>query len=367
MLDLKTCLEYVKEGWLTMHRSVDGSLVGFKYSLSTTFEKHWDDVTMQCRGIVFDNNTGKIVAHPFDKFFNYQEVFCQQGLAEIGKILMTTQNFKPKMTSKFRVMEKVDGSLGIVFYHDGRWIVKTGGSFISSQAFWAQHWLNENVDLSKMDKSCTYCFEIVYNADPHVVKYDYEGLVLLGVFDKDHNEYTLEQMRSEAEKLGLRFTQIYEFNSFEECAEFAKNLSGNYEGFVVTFDNGFKVKLKGDEYLELFHQLSCITVKEIRDHFNPEQGEIDHEYYASIPEELTDLRDYAQKINARMHEIYRQTVVAACEAGLTSIESRWQYAYLTKNYNGIVCGAAMSMLKNKSFKEINEILWKKVKEEFKVK
>ena len=79
MLDFRTCCEYVKEGWLTMHRHPNGVLCGFKYSLSTVYEGHWDEVTLQCRGIVFNSTTGEIVAHPFDKFFNYQEIYCQDG------------------------------------------------------------------------------------------------------------------------------------------------------------------------------------------------------------------------------------------------------------------------------------------------
>ena len=43
MLDFRTCCEYVKEGWLTMHRHPNGILCGFKYSLSTVYEGHWDE------------------------------------------------------------------------------------------------------------------------------------------------------------------------------------------------------------------------------------------------------------------------------------------------------------------------------------
>ena len=67
-------------------------------------------------------------------------------------------------------------------------------------------------------------------------------------------------------------------------------MDGNNEGFVITFQNGFKVKAKSAEYLELFHRMSCITYKEIRDHFNEEKGVIDPDYFAEIPEELVDLR-----------------------------------------------------------------------------
>ena len=114
-LNLENCLEYAELGWLDKHESADGKLVGFKYSRQTVYDGAWDEITLQCRGIVFEKSTGKIVAHPFDKFFNYQELYAENGeLTALGKIL------KPEITKKFRAMDKIDGSLGIVFFYDRR-------------------------------------------------------------------------------------------------------------------------------------------------------------------------------------------------------------------------------------------------------
>ena len=366
MLDFRTCCEYVKEGWLTMHRHPNGVLCGFKYSLSTVYEGHWDEVTLQCRGIVFNSTTGEIVAHPFDKFFNYQEIYCQDGLAQIGKILSCIPHFEPRMTPSFTAMEKVDGSLGILFNFEGQWIIKTQGSFIAEQSFWANQWLKENVDLSKLDKSCTYCFEIVYKGDLHVVKYDYEGLVLLSVFDKNHREYSVSELEAVAKSIGVRFVKIYEFNNINECIEFASKMDGNNEGFVITFQNGFKVKAKSAEYLELFHRMSCITYKEIRDHFNEEKGVIDPDYFAEIPEELVDLRKFALSINERVAEVYREVVAASAEATLVSTESRFRYEYLCKNHKNYIVAPAMELIKSNNLTRVYGIIWRKVKDEFKV-
>lgn len=47
--------------------------VTYKYSRVTQFGYDWDDVTMSARGIIFNAETGEVVARPFAKFFNYNE------------------------------------------------------------------------------------------------------------------------------------------------------------------------------------------------------------------------------------------------------------------------------------------------------
>ena len=314
---------------------------------------------------MFNSITGEIIAHPFNKFFNYQEIYCQEGLTQIGKTLSAIPNFEPRITQTFTAMEKVDGSLGILFNFEGKWIIKTPGSFIADQSLWADKWLKGNVDLSKLDESCTYCFEIVYNGDLHVVKYDYQGLVLLSVFNKNHHEYSVSELEELSKSIGVRFVKIYEFNDIKECVEFAAKMDGNNEGLVITFQNGFKVKAKSAEYLELFHRMSCITYKEIRNHFNEEKGVIDPDYFADIPEELEDLRKYALSINERVSEVYNEVVIAASKAVCVSDESRFRYEYLCKNYKNYIVGPAMELIKSNNQTRVYSSIWRKIKDEFK--
>jgi RNA ligase len=60
--------------------------------------KYWDEVTLQCRGLITDDK-GNVVARPFKKFFNMEE-----------------NRHTP--TQEFEVFEKMDGSLGIMFLYN---------------------------------------------------------------------------------------------------------------------------------------------------------------------------------------------------------------------------------------------------------
>jgi RNA ligase len=48
-------------------------------------------------------------------------------------------------TENFEVYEKMDGSLGIVFWYRGQWVVATRGSFTSDQANKAREILKNTI------------------------------------------------------------------------------------------------------------------------------------------------------------------------------------------------------------------------------
>jgi RNA ligase len=50
------------------HPTLD--LTIWNYSPKVQYEGLWDDITMQCRGLVTNSN-GDVIARPFKKFFNY--------------------------------------------------------------------------------------------------------------------------------------------------------------------------------------------------------------------------------------------------------------------------------------------------------
>src|SRR3990167_11491344 len=82
----------------------------FNYTQKCQFSKEWNDVTRACRGLILNVKTGEIVANPFPKFFNYGEVDVKIPV------------------EKPIVIEKMDGSLGILYWIGDRPYVATRGS-----------------------------------------------------------------------------------------------------------------------------------------------------------------------------------------------------------------------------------------------
>lgn len=105
----------------------------------TIYKRNWNNVTLHARGIVFDTETGKVLARPFDKFFNYEElVDVDTGkLKQIAELVRQYLGFDNLycnyLNRKFTVTDKIDGSLGIMFYTGTEWLVKTSGAFDSDR------------------------------------------------------------------------------------------------------------------------------------------------------------------------------------------------------------------------------------------
>jgi len=93
---LETLNKYYEDGWLIKQTHPTLPLTIWNYSQTTQYEGKWDEVTLQCRGLVTDTD-GNVVARPFKKFFNMEEE-------------------KHTETEEYEVYEKMDGSLGIAFY-----------------------------------------------------------------------------------------------------------------------------------------------------------------------------------------------------------------------------------------------------------
>ena len=341
---LEQFLKAEKEKRISAHRQ--GDLVGFKYTNETIYAEDWDEVTLNARGIVFNEKTGEVYARPFKKFFNYQEFFDGEG-NHSTLYEKVPDAWKPNISGHARYMEKVDASLGIVFYNwdTGEWRVKTGGSFDSDQARWGQKWFDENVNTLFLIQNRTYLFEIVSNEDVHPIHYDFEGMVLLGVISNNTGEeYSLETIKETAELLKVRMAQVYDFDNFYKAVDWAKKLPKTQEGLVITFDNGFKCKAKSDEWCKLAKMFEGLNKWDVwvaydieGDYFHAHVDKhngykpIDNEVLF-IPEELPDIREYAESIRTRVAEMTAEAIDIAKAAQAYSSERKFQFQYVNTNY-----------------------------------
>ncbi len=224
----------VSEGWLRSARHPEADLWIFNYTEKTQYENHWTPETLACRGLILDAD-GQVVARPFSKFFNYG----------------TPEATVP--AEQFTVTEKVDGSLGILYYLDGEPRIATRGSFTSDQAKVGTELLDA-YDFEHADGQ-TPLFEIVYPENRIVV--DYGGrreLVLLGVIENETGR-----------EVGMRYwsgprVATLDHDDIATLADFERP---NQEGFVVAFESGHRVKVKFSEYVRLHKIVTGVNARMI--------------------------------------------------------------------------------------------------------
>jgi RNA ligase len=229
------------------------------YTRAAQYDRAWTSVTTRCRGLIADDKTGDIIAWPFPKYFNVAEHALGHDYAP------------PLPDEPFEVYDKVDGSLAVVFHYADRWQVASKGSFISTQATWAQRRL-DGKDTSALTPGVTYLAEILYPENRIVVDYgDRRDLVLLGAFAKDGTEIPLADAAPAWQPVGSVVTVWPAMPLAELLALTESNtLPGgraatgtDAEGFVLRFASGVRAKAKLSEYVRLHRLLTGLSERDI--------------------------------------------------------------------------------------------------------
>jgi RNA ligase len=263
MILLKNILPYdlfkrmLDEGFLRSQvHPLYPELLIFNYTEAAQFGREWNEATNVCRGLILRLANGvldsdaEVVARPFNKFHNLNTAYVPETMEE------NLPNEAPLVTMK------LDGSMGIIYEYDGKAWVATRGSFDSEQARRATAWYRQHGAMLPQGwpDGVTPVCEIIYPENRIVVDYDFEGLVLLSMID---NETGKELSRFDVEMWGAINTLqvVTMFNkSLAECA--AENTL-NEEGYVLTYSNGVKVKVKFAEYVRLHRVLTGLNPKAI--------------------------------------------------------------------------------------------------------
>jgi len=233
--------QYVEKGWVIKQDHPTLPLSIYNYSRGVQYEKLWDPITLECRGLVLDNE-GNLIAKPFPKFFNYEELSPES---------IPNQSFE--------VFEKMDGSLGICFFYNDEWHIATRGSFTSEQAIKGKELLSKENTKYGMIPGYTYLFEIIYPENRIVVDYGgAEKLVVLAVYNNEIGiEGSIENMESEGFEVVKKYDGVTDFKTLKGI------ISNDAEGFVVRFKRGMRMKIKGDEYVRLHRILTNFSTTDI--------------------------------------------------------------------------------------------------------
>ncbi|MFE6272173.1 RNA ligase [Streptomyces goshikiensis] len=240
----------------------DLPLALFSYTRACQYSSAWTAVTTRCRGLIVDERTGAVVAWPFEKFFNTAEHNLGRPYAP------------PLPDEPFRVYDKVDGSLGIVFFFGGRWHAATRGAFSSREAQWAQRWLDAG-DTTGLRPGTTYLAEIVFPGNRVVV--DYRGrtdLVLLAAFGSDGAELDLDVAAGHWRGVGsvVRSWPAMELAELIANTEANRSADGSplsgldSEGYVLRFNSGMRAKAKLTEYVLMHRTVSGTTERTVWRH-----------------------------------------------------------------------------------------------------
>jgi RNA ligase len=306
----------------------------YNYSRGVQYEKLWDPITLECRGLVLDSD-GNLIAKPFSKFFNYEEL---------------TEDSIPKQT--FDVFEKMDGSLGICFYYNDEWHMATRGSFTSEQAIKGRELLNK-YKYKYLATDCTYLFEIIYPENRIVVDYgnDEELVMLTSIQTNTGEEYDIYDWKYD----DLGFKLVKKYDGVTDFKTLKGIISNDAEGYVIRFKRGMRMKIKGDEYVRLHRILTNFSTTDIWELLRTD-GNL-NEFLDRVPDEFDNwVRMTVMELEAHFENIkFRSSIDFEYYKGESNGDKK-EFALVIKDneYRSIL----FSMWNGKSY---DDIIWKMIK------
>lgn len=302
----------------------------YNYTPKVQYDKLWDSVTLQARGLILDKEGG-VVCKPFKKFFNYEEHTPDQIPNE-----------------PFDVYEKMDGSLGILYWINDKPFISTRGAFYSDQAIKATEILHSKYASiwSKLNRNHTYLFEIIYPENRIVVDYgDTEDLVLLAIINNITGEEYLDH--------SLGFPVVQKYDGVKDISLLKSLEEKNKEGFVIRFKSGMRMKVKFTEYVRLHRILTGISNVSIWEYLS--EGRDFDELLEKVPDEFYDwVNKTIGELNTRFDEIKN-----ICQQVFRFYPSRKETAlyFMDQDYPSVL----FAMLDGKKY---DHIIWKLIKPKY---
>lgn len=308
--DKEEISDLVNKGYLSIAKSNDPDYFGlsiYKYTKKVHSDNLWNDTLIHCRGIVLDDK-GNVISRPFKKFFNEFEL-PKEYVSDLFK-------------NDYEIHEKLDGSLGVLFYYKGKWLNSSAGSFMSEQAIWFRNKLKE-YDLSSLDTKCTYVFELIYPENKIVVSYKKEMLVLLGEIRTDTGRIS-EYFRLSLLCDFVGFTKPKIYNKAEMDSIIKDNVR-NFEGFVLKFSNNEQIKIKLENYVFRHRILTNLTPKVIVENYLLDRCKT---LYNTIDEEDLDfVKSWVLAINN-----YKKCILGKNLNFCSSVDKSFERKYIALSY-----------------------------------
>ena len=345
--DINILNDYIERGLVVKNDHPTLPISIYNYSRTCQYENNWDSITKMCRGLILDNE-GNVVAKSFNKFFNYEEL-----------------TFKDIPEETFEVYEKLDGSLGILFWFRGNWILASKGSFISDQSIRGTKILNEKYNVEVLPKGYTTVVEIIYPENRIVCDYgnDEELVVLCMISNVSGKELDYTSMLSINEVSGLPTVKKYDDVTNYDILK--SQITQNREGYVIRFRNGFRMKIKGEEYVRLHRILTGFSNVDIWEYLK--DGKDMSELLDKVPDEfdkwvkdtIRNLRYGFFQISERagkLHDGFRYGKYGDVDPEPTKKEFA-EFVFKQQE----VLQPVMFAMWDRNNEKVNEIIWKLIK------
>ena len=252
-----------------------GNLVQGNYTRDVMYTAGWTELNCMWRGHIYDLVLNRLVARPFEKFFNIEE--------HPSTKLNTLMDLRSTTTCYYK--EKLDGTMIIVYRHptDGILKVATRGALVPlvGTNYPNYHAKAEEILKTKYPKfyaeaeiGKTYVFELIWNEGRAglVTKYDRDDMYLIGMLENDfsidypHDKVELTRKTYDLSEHDSKPTGL---TTVQDILMWAEKYEDEHvtEGVVLNFETSNTVvkraKVKTTQYLTIHKMMMEVTPSEL--------------------------------------------------------------------------------------------------------
>ena len=255
----------------------------FKYDQIESDMSH--EEVQDCRGLILERDTWKVMCMSFRKFFNSGE----------------TNAAKIDWDSAI-ILEKLDGSLIQVYYdwHKDKWFAATTGmaegegevnnkmGTTFNDLFW-KTLDDSSFDINKLHKGFTYVFELTTPYNIVVKPHGTSKVTLLAIRDNEIlKEFRYDELVAVSEYFQLPVVKSYSLaqNNLNEITKTFEDMPWTEEGYVVVDKNFNRIKIKNPAYVAVHHLKSKTAEHNILTIVKSNEIE---EFAATFPERKEEL------------------------------------------------------------------------------
>jgi hypothetical protein len=259
----KELIAHIKDeiglGYISRTKHPELNIYILNYTDLATREWRWTDGTKICRGLIVDANYN-VINRSYYKFFDIEQIESSG----------CDDDWKLHSKERYKIAHKKDGFLGVMYIEaetsdvichqeklpSSKMAIATRGSFTSDMAVRATKILREKYASVNWDTRYSYNFEIIYPNGILTIHYGIEDVVLHGIFDNETGkEIWLEDFKDYEyfKSMGLAMEHpVEEDECFKGIEDFYTKFQYNDdEGYVISFESGYKIKVKFEEYKKL--------------------------------------------------------------------------------------------------------------------
>jgi hypothetical protein len=198
-----------------------------------------NNISKQCRGLILEKNTNKIVCYTFNKGIDYD--------IDIDEI----NDLKGLDWNSTKIERSIDGTQIRLYYYNNEWRYATTrcidakkARWFSSLSFYDLFKDADNIDYEKLNKNYCYSFVLCHPKNRIVVKYDYPYIIHVMTRDM----ITLKEIDV---NIDIKKPEIFYFKSFDELINDAKNTDNLEEGYMLCDKNYNRMKIKNNSYKKI--------------------------------------------------------------------------------------------------------------------